>query len=81
MLCQDILGITRQHTGQPGQPSLLPVPERLDRLHRRLGFVPLAFACLLWNFLSSMAPEWDGGRWVAIYICMALMLLPFKVKV
>ena len=91
VLCQDILGITRHSSSSSSsggggtgsndakKMAALPIPERLDRLHRRLGFAPLPFVCLIWNFLSTMIPQWAVSKWVAVYCTIAAGLLLLKV--
>lgn len=58
----------------------MPMPDRLDRLQRRLGFAPLPFVCLLWNFLSSMYPSFSTTHWAFIYSMVVFGLLPVKVS-
>jgi hypothetical protein len=89
VLCQDVLGLTNKHhsvptaTAKDGEPLSPPprysIPQRLDRIQRRLGFAPLPFACLIWNFMSAIGPRWAWWQWLALYAATATVGLAIKV--
>ena len=80
MLALDVAGKASSMGGTANGQKPLSRPDRLDRLQRRLGFAPLPFVCLIWNFVSNMWPNVAYKTWIYVYLVTIVGLLPFKVS-
>ena len=80
VLALDVAGMASSAGGTAAGKRALSRPDRLDRLQRRLGFAPLPFVCLIWNFVSNMWPNVSYQTWVLVYLATIAGLLPVKVR-